>query len=273
MNRRTFTGLLGVTTLAACASARMPSPSSPSLPPSPPSPTRIRAVAFDLFTIFDPRGIDAAVAAELPGVDLAPLWKLRAFEYCWLRASAERYAPFDQVVDDALTHALRTRRVAVASPVRARLLAAWTELAPWPDSVAALASMHDAGLILAPLANFAPSMIDRLLAHANLRDQFAHVFSTHSARTFKPARRAYQLGVEGFGLPSTSIAFAAFGAWDAVGATWFGYPTFWVDRLGATPEQLQVDPAGQGPDLRALAAWIHDHNAAQTRIARDARRP
>ena len=73
MNRRSF--VLGATTVAACMRA---------------APTRqrtgIRAVAFDLFTIFDPRSIDAAVAAEVPAdPTLAQLWKLRTFEYCWLK--------------------------------------------------------------------------------------------------------------------------------------------------------------------------------------------
>jgi 2-haloacid dehalogenase len=247
MNRRTFVGLVGGTALVACARPLVRPASTPAA---------IRAVAFDLFTIFDPRGIDHAVASETADPELASLWKRRAFEYCWLRAAAAQYAPFDQIVVDALAHATRSRKLELSVAARGRLIAAWTELQPWPDAPLALAQMRDAGLVLAPLANFAPSMIERLLEHSRLRSLFSHVLSTDRARTFKPAAAAYRLGVDVLGLPAENIAFSAFGGWDAVGATWFGYPTFWVDRFGGVFDELSVTPAGRGPDLRALATWI-----------------
>jgi 2-haloacid dehalogenase len=251
MNRRTF--VAAVATGAASACIRR----------TPPRDRGIRAVAFDLFTIFDPRSIDAAVVAELPedGAKLAQLWKLRAFEYCWLRASADRYLAFDRIMDDALSHALAAHGREVEPAVRRRLLGAWTELSPWPDSERALVQMRESGLALAPLANFAPAMIETLLARTKLRPLFSGVFSTDAARSYKPARRAYQLGVDGFRLPASAIAFSAFGGWDAVGATWFGYPTFWVNRLGVAGEQLSVTPAGTGADLVALGRWVAGHNA------------
>ncbi|MDQ3341011.1 MAG: haloacid dehalogenase type II [Myxococcota bacterium] len=249
MNRRSFVQVLGAgTTLAACMRAA----------PSQPHSTRIRAVAFDLFTIFDPRSIDAAVSAEVPtdGAALAQLWKLRTFEYCWLRAAADRYLRFDRIVADALAHALATRKLTLDPAAHQRLIAAWTELAPWPDAEASLVRLRDRGLVLAPLANFSPDMIEALLTRAKLRPLFAHVISTDAAASYKPAARAYQLGVDRFALSRSEIAFSAFGGWDAVGATWFGYPTCWVNRLGVTSEHLSVLPEHTGPDLVALADWI-----------------
>lgn len=246
MNRRTFATLLGGATLAACTKplARRAQATS-----------RIRAVTFDLFTIFDPRGIDAAVTAEVTDPELAPQWKRRAFEVCWQRAAAGQYLPFDQILVETLGQVAHARTLELTPATAARLVAAWTELAPWPDAPDALAGMRDAGLVLAPLANFAPSMIERLLQRTRLRSLFADVLSTDRARTYKPAARAYQLGVDVLGLPPDAIAFSAFGGWDAAGAAWFGYPAFWVDRLG-TSEVLTVEPAGRGPDLPSLATWI-----------------
>jgi hypothetical protein len=73
----------------------------------------IRAVAFDLLAIFDPRAIDTRVAHVLPGADrgFATRWKRRLFEYCWIRASAGQYAPFDQLVLDALDDTARASQV------------------------------------------------------------------------------------------------------------------------------------------------------------------
>jgi 2-haloacid dehalogenase len=99
-------------------------------------------------------------------------------------------------------------------------------------------------------------MISGLLEHAGLSELFDAQISTHVARTFKPDPRAYALGVSSLGLEREQIAFAAFGGWDAAGARWFGYPTFWVNRLGVTGEQLTPGPHATGPTLGELAAFV-----------------
>jgi 2-haloacid dehalogenase len=111
-------------------------------------------------------------------------------------------------------------------------------------------------LRLAPLANYAPSMLDALLERAGLGEVFEARISTDAARTFKPDPRAYALGVERLGLAREQIAFAAFGGWDAAGARWFGYPTFWVNRLGVPQEELAPAPDGTGPSLVELATFV-----------------
>lgn len=50
------------------------------------------------------------------------------------------------------------------------------------------------------------------------------------------------MAVEALQLPKEAIGFAAFGGWDAAGATWFGYRTGWVNRLGVPPERLDAAP-------------------------------
>jgi 2-haloacid dehalogenase len=224
----------------------------------------IRAVAFDLFTIFDPRSMIAAVEAAAPGHGpaLALAWRTRQFEYAWLRAAGDRYVDFRTLTADALEVAARERHVELGPAARDQLVDAYSALEPWPDAAAALGAMRQSGLRLAPLANYTPAMITALVTRAGLRDVFEHLLSTDAVRSFKPHPRAYQLGVDRFGLPREQIAFAAFGGWDAAGATWFGYPTFWVNRLGVELEQLGR-PTAIGRTLTELAAWIAAHNAAR----------
>lgn len=217
----------------------------------------IRAVGFDLFTIFDPRGVDRRVAAVLPAAPagFAATWKTRLFDYCWIRAAADRYAPFDRLVDDSLTCAAHAHGVELAPAMRAELADAFTTLDPWPDSAAVLRELRGRGLRLAPLANFAPAMIDALLRHGGVRELFETLISTDAAHSYKPHPRAYALAESRFDLPRTQIAFAAFGGWDAAGGQWFGFPTFWVNRLAVAPEEL-TPPDATGPDLVHLAAWL-----------------
>jgi 2-haloacid dehalogenase len=213
-------------------------------------------VAFDLFTLFDPRGVDERVAEVLgAGSPLAATWKKRLFEYCWIRAAAGQYVDFEQLVKDSLDHAAVTHGLALGESTRARLESAFTELSLWSDTAATLSELKARGLRLAPLANYAPRMIERLLGRAGIREMFEDLLSTDRARTYKPDPRAYALAETAFGLSREEIAFAAFGGWDAAGAKWHGYPTFWVNRLQAAPEQL-VEADSSGADLTALAAWL-----------------
>ena len=99
-------------------------------------------------------------------------------------------------------------------------------------------------------------MLNGCIKAAGLDGVFDHVLSTDAARTYKPDPRAYGLGAAALKLPREQILFAAFAGWDAAGAKSFGYPTFWVNRLGLPPEQLGVLPDATGPDLNALLAFV-----------------
>lgn len=50
--------------------------------------------------------------------------------------------------------------------------------------------------------------------------------------------------------------FVAFAGWDAAGAKWFGYPTFWNNRQGAAQEMLDAKPDGVGSTLTDLALFL-----------------
>jgi 2-haloacid dehalogenase len=216
----------------------------------------LRAIAFDLFTIFDPRLVDRRAGAVAGGnPQLAATWKARLFEYSWIRASSGQYADFEQLVHDSLLYATEAHGIALAPSALAELEATFTELEPWPDAPATLHALRASGLRMAPLANFAPRMIERLLRRVGLYEAFDDWISTDRARTYKPDPRAYALAETAFGLPRRSIAFAAFGGWDAAGARWFGFPSFWVNRLGVPAERLLAADAS-GPDLPALATWV-----------------
>ena len=255
MSRRRFLKAMGTYSLAAvCGSALDASLEARAAAAR--VDARIRAIAFDLFTIFDPRGVDQRLATVL-GADngLALTWKTKLFEYCWIRAASHQYVDFEHLVRDSLEYAANAHGVAITRAARAQLEAAFTELAPWPDAPAVLRGLAQRGLRLAPLANFAPRMIEALIARAGMRDLFETLISTDQARTYKPDPRAYSLAETRFGLPRRQIAFAAFGGWDAAGAYWYGFPTFWVNRLGVAPEQL-VAAHASGSDLAQLANWV-----------------
>lgn len=221
--------------------------------------TRLEAVLFDAFPIFDPRTV-ARVAEELfpeRGAELMSTWRARQFDYAWLRVVAGNYADFWQCTEDALRYAASALRLDLTTQRRDRLMNAYLDLRPWTDVRHALAALRGAGLRLGFLSNFTRLMLESSIRSAQLEGLFDYVLSTDRAQTYKPARRAYQIGVDALGLEREQILFAAFAGWDASGAKRFGYPTFWVNRLQAVPEQLGAPaPDGTGTTLMDLVAFV-----------------
>ena len=64
------------------------------------------------------------------------------------------------------------------------------------------------------------------------------------------------MAIDAFGLRREKILFVAFAGWDAAGAKWFGYTTFWVNRLNLPAERLGVSPDGVGNNLNDLVSFV-----------------
>jgi 2-haloacid dehalogenase len=241
-------GFFGV----GCAQQRKPEV------PMPARHLKIRAICFDLFTIFDPRSVVAVAKNIIPehAAELCDTWRTRQFEYSWLRVAAGRYADFRSVTEDALLYAAKTQKLELSAADRHTLIDAYSRLEPWPDTRAALVAWKQAGIRLAPLSNYSQPMLEDLLANSGLSELFDAQISTDPARSFKPDPRAYALGPSTLGLEREEIAFSAFGGWDAAGAKWYGFPTFWVNRLGVPQEALDPGPDATGPTLSELAAFV-----------------
>jgi 2-haloacid dehalogenase len=167
-----------------------------------------------------------------------------------------QYVDFRRVTEDALVYAGKTRGLGFSPSQRDTLVAAYSRLEPWPDTRATLAAWKKAGLLLAPLTNYTPQMLSDLLSHAGISDLFDAQLSTDPIKSFKPDPRAYDLGPSTFKLSRAEVAFFAFGGWDAAGAKWFGFPTFWVNRLGLPQEELAPGPDATGPTLSELAQFV-----------------
>jgi 2-haloacid dehalogenase len=121
---------------------------------------------------------------------------------------------------------------------------------------APLEALKDSGLRLCFLSNFTPQMLQAAIESAGIEGIFERVLSTDAARTYKPDPKAYSLATEAFGVSRERVLFVAFAGWDAAGAKWFGYETFWVNRLGTPPEALGVRADGTGRNLDDLVAYL-----------------
>jgi 2-haloacid dehalogenase len=220
--------------------------------------SRPQVVLFDAFPIFDPRPVAGRVKEMFPaqGEALAELWRTRQFEYTWLRTMSGRYATFWDVTRDALRFSAHTLKLELSTAQEDRLMGAYLELKPWPDAPAALHALKAAGVKLALLSNFTREMMRTNIHGAGLDGVFDQVLSTDRAGAFKPDPRAYQMGLDAFGLTRHEMLFAAFAGWDAAGAKAFGYPTFWVNRLNQPAEELGVVADVMGTTLTDLVTQV-----------------
>lgn len=229
------------------------------------SESRFKAIAFDAFPIFDPRPI-ASLAEEIfpgKGSELMNAWRVRQFEYQWLRALSGQYVDFMRATEDSLEFAARSQKLDLTDDRKDRLMSAYMNLSVWPDAALSVKALRKAGFRLVFLSNMTEEMIENGLEKANLRDQFEAIYSTNAIRSYKPASGAYQIAVDKLGLSRDEILFVAFAGWDVAGAKWFGYPTYWVNRLRSPMEELGVSPDAQGENLQALVEYVTSRTESQ----------
>lgn len=219
---------------------------------------KIEIVLFDAFPVFDPRPIFEQLEEIAPGrgKELGELWRTRQFEYTWLRTVAGEYEDFWKVTRAGLLYAAEALKIPLAPRQVEKIMNGYLELKAWPEAPAALETLRSAGLRLAFLSNFTPRMLNAAIKSAELEGVFERALSTDAIRTYKPDPRAYRMAIEALSMPRDRILFVPFAGWDAAGAKWFGYETFWVNRLGAPPEELGVEADGMGRNLDDLVAYL-----------------
>lgn len=216
----------------------------------------LRVIAFDAFPIFDPRSIAALARQKLgdKGDALAAAWSAKLFGYGWLETAAGRYSDFATLADAALRYSAQAMGIALDDSTRRALVDHYGELDVWPDVKPALARLHAAGLRLVFLSNLGAAALGANMQRNGIAGLFEPPLSTDRVRKFKPAPQAYAMAIDALGLPREQIGFAAFGGWDAIGATWFGYRTAWVNRAGAPAEPLGVEPAFTSRGMESVLA-------------------
>jgi 2-haloacid dehalogenase len=215
--------------------------------------TTPRAVLFDAYgTLFDVYSV-AALCEELfpgQGAALAQLWRDKQIEYTRLTSMSARYRSFRDNTVGGLRFAAHKLGLRLAPSDEQRLMGQYMQLAAFPENLAVLQSLHSRGIRCGTLSNGDPDMLAAAIASAGFRGLLDPVLSAQAVQRYKTDRAVYALGPQALGLRAQDILFVSSNCWDAIGATWFGYVTLWVNR-GAEPiEQLDTQPSCTGRSLR-----------------------
>ena len=231
-------------------------------------PSSFKAVLFDAYgTLFDVYSV--ALAAEQlfagKGDALAALWRDKQIEYTRLVTMADPggrlYRPFWELTRDALRYAMRRLGLELGREHEERLMNQYRHLSAFPENRDVLQRIRALGLPRAILSNGDPAMLAVAVRSAGLTELLDHVISVEPVRCFKPDPRVYALGLDTLRkqfpqLTAREVVFVSSNGWDAAGATWFGYTTFWLNRAGLPREELGVTPTYEGRNLDELLALL-----------------
>jgi 2-haloacid dehalogenase len=212
-----------------------------------------KAVLFDVYgTLLDVYSVGLRAEQMFPGAGerLARAWRDKQIDYSRLLTMSGQYRPFWQLTRDALRVCAEALRLPLDAAGADSLMNEYRHLSAFPENRAVLQALAQRGIRVGVLSNGDPDMLDVTLRSAGLIEHIDPVLSVHATRRYKTDPAAYALGPEALGLPAAEILFVSSNCWDAIGATWFGYATLWINRADAPMEQLGVAPTRVGHSLR-----------------------
>jgi 2-haloacid dehalogenase len=220
---------------------------------------RYAGIVFDAYgTLFDVYGVQTRLETYFPGKGkaIADKWREKQIDYSRLLTMSGRYVDFWRITGDALDWACEFAEAPLDLGARASLLALYQRLPPHPEVPAALRALAERGLTLGVLSNGDSAMLNAVLEASDLRPLFKHVLSVERRRKFKTAPEAYQLGPDAFGRPASELLFVSSNNWDAVGASWFGYRAYWINRADAPAERLECPAYESGRTMDDLVECL-----------------
>lgn len=212
-----------------------------------------KAALFDAYgTLFDVYSVGLLAEQLFPGHGdrLAALWRDKQIEYTRLVSMSGRYRPFWDLTRAGLRFAAERLALALDQASEERLMSQYRHLSAFPENREVLAELQRRGIPTGILSNGDPEMLAVAVRSAGFADLLQHVLSVHEVQRYKTDPAAYALGPRAFGLPARDILFVSSNGWDAIGATWFGYTTLWVNRSRMPLEALDTHPTHVGATLR-----------------------
>lgn len=220
----------------------------------------VPALVFDVFgTLVDwrsgvARAFDESKISGDPE-ELADAW--RAGFWPIMAAVNEGKRPwgnFDELHAAALIEILTERGIALSADERARLLATWHRLDPWPDVRAGLAALRRQRVV-ATLSNGHVALLVDLARHGDL--SFDCVLSAEFAHAYKPAPETYLMAPHLLDLQPSEVMLVASHPLDLEGARRAGLRSALVERPlehgAGSPPRADPDADLSVGDLHELA--------------------
>ncbi len=227
----------------------------------------IKAVVFDAYgTLFDVYSISAVAERLYPtqGAAISTLWRDKQIEYTRLislsdpnsEMGSRYYQSFWDITRLSLRYTLSRLKLEATQANEEALMQQYAQLSPFPENLGVLQALKGMGMATAILSNGSPEMLDSAVRSAGMKDLLNHAISVDEVKQFKTSPASYALVNKYFPFPKDEILFVSSNAWDALGATWFGFTTLWVNRQGLPGETIGPAPSYVGADLTAVLSVV-----------------
>ncbi len=229
----------------------------------------IKAVVFDAYgTLFDVYSIQVLAEQLYPGLgaDIAVKWRDKQIEYTRLitqsdphKASGSQYfRSFWELTRLSLEYTLDRLKLDREAGQVEMLMQQYEHLMPFKENLAVLQKIKALGFTTAILSNGSLDMLLSAVKSAGMQEVVDHIISVDPIRLFKTSPESYGLVQQTVPVRKEEVLFVSSNAWDALGATWFGFTTHWVNRQGLPFEALTPRPHYSGPDLTSVLESLGD---------------
>jgi len=224
---------------------------------------KIKAVVFDAYgTLFDVYSVQTLAEKLYPGhgADIAVRWRDKQIEYTRLitqsdphnPSGSQFFRPFWELTRLSLEYTLDRLKLDRGAGQVEALMQQYAHLTPFPENLAVLEKIKAMGLTTAILSNGSVDMLNSAVKSAGMESVLNHLISVDPIRLFKTSPESYGLVQHVIPVEKDEVLFVSSNAWDALGATWFGFTTHWVNRQGLPFEALASRPHFAGNDLRSV---------------------
>ena len=220
----------------------------------------IKVLVFDAYgTLFDVYSIGALADTLYPGNGpaIASLWRDKQIEYTRLITMSDPqevggsryYQPFWDLTRASLRYTLERLKLPHTVSSEDALMDQYARLQAFPENIGVLQQLRARGLPAAILSNGSVAMLESAVASAGLAGLLEKVISVDAIRLFKTCPKSYALVLDAFPVRAEEVLFVSSNAWDALGATWFGFKTLWVNRQSLPYEAIGPRPTYVGSNL------------------------
>ncbi len=225
-------------------------------------PSRIHAICFDAFgTLIDISSINTFLEEQFPsmGEAISLTWRTKQIDYSRLRSTGKKYKPFGEITQDALTATLRAFNINPENSLVSELMDQYRKSTTYLNTNQVLNELSTPWSIV---TNGDFRFIAPILRNAGIKVNEESLITSDQVEDFKVAPAFYQRAYEWAqtkGVNSTSeVLFVSANQWDAIGATWFGFTTCWINRNAQTPEELDAEPTFEVRDLVQVAELVKE---------------
>ncbi len=225
-----------------------------------------KVVAFDAFgTIFDVYSISQLAEEIYPGNGqaISMMWRDRQIEYTRLVSMADPsqegssyYTSFWDLTIKALHYTCARLHLPMNLEIQDRFMGQYAQLNIFPDVIPVLKELQLQGVHTSILSNGSKEMLKTVVANNQLSTYFEKLISVDDVRHFKVMPQSYQLVLDQFSCKKDEVLFISCNAWDIVGAAWFGFPTYWVNRFQLPFETIGLPPTYQASSLSDLSSYL-----------------